>query len=81
VCSRALCQILLSLLGQLVKEKGRMAPGEDRNRKEPEREVSSDETVSLGRDEAEAFVSRPCPYPESVQVFLIYSVTLTSANI
>jgi len=39
--------MLLSLLGQLVKEKGRMAAGEDRTRKKPEREASSDRRLLL----------------------------------
>lgn len=42
MCSRTLCQIPLPLLGHLVKEKSRMAAGEDRTRKESEGEVSSD---------------------------------------
>lgn len=55
--------MLLSLLGQLVKEKGRMASVEDRTRKEPGKEpggeVSSDrrETIILSRDEEAAFIS------------------------
>lgn len=51
--------MLLSLLGQLVKEKGRMASVEDRTRKEPGGEVSSDrrETITLSRDEEAAFIS------------------------
>ena len=51
--------MLLSLLGQLVKEKGRMAFVEDRTRKEPGGEASSDrrEIITLSRDEEEAFIS------------------------
>lgn len=60
--SRALCQIILSPLGQLAKEKGRRKLekiGPEKNLRE--RLQVTGKTASLSRDEAEALISTPYP--------------------
>lgn len=60
--SRALCQIILSPLGQLAKEKGRRKLekiGPEKNLRE--RLQVTGKTASLSRNEAEALISTPYP--------------------
>lgn len=77
MCSRALCQILLSPLGQLAKEKGRRKLekiGPEKNLRE--RLQVTGKTASLSRDEAlHLTLTRTWNFPSILKVRCSFNVS------